>query len=65
MRLAIKKHWVSFVLLSGMVVIAHTCAGLEDFDEILVLDRGRVAERGTNAELMAAGGAYALLSGAS
>jgi thiol reductant ABC exporter CydC subunit len=49
----------------GMVVIAHTCAGLEDFDEILVLDRGRVAERGTNAELMAAGGAYALLSGAS
>jgi ABC-type multidrug transport system fused ATPase/permease subunit len=28
---------------------------------VLVLDRGRVAERGTHAELLAAGGLYAQL----
>ncbi|MGE5635802.1 MAG: thiol reductant ABC exporter subunit CydC [Nocardioidaceae bacterium] len=46
----------------GIVVIVHTCAGLEDFDEVIVLSDGRVAERGTHHELLAAGGAYAALA---
>jgi len=49
----------------GILVISHTCEGLEDFDEIVVLDAGRVVERGTHAELAAAGGRYAALLRAS
>ena len=45
----------------GIVVIAHSYAGLEAFGEIVVLDGGRVVERGTHAELLAAGGLFAAL----
>ncbi len=45
----------------GVLVISHTVEGLEGFDEIVVLDGGRVAERGAPAELLARGGAYAAL----
>jgi len=45
----------------GILVVSHTLDGLEDWDEIVVLDGGRVAERGTHRTLAAAGGAYAQL----
>jgi thiol reductant ABC exporter CydC subunit len=43
----------------GVLLITHRLAGLADLDEVLVLERGEVCERGTHAELIAAGGRYA------
>jgi subfamily B ATP-binding cassette protein MsbA len=43
------------------LVIAHRLSTVEQADCILVVDQGRIAESGTHAELLAAGGLYAQL----
>lgn len=43
------------------LVIAHRMSTVEHADQVLVLDRGRIVERGRHAELLAAGGMYAML----
>jgi ATP-binding cassette, subfamily B, bacterial len=43
------------------VVIAHRLSTIVDADEILVVDEGRIVERGPHSELVTAGGLYAEL----
>ncbi len=44
------------------IAIAHRLATIQAADQILVIDEGRVAERGTHTELVNAGGLYAGLT---
>ena len=41
------------------LVIAHRLSTVMNADQILVMDHGRIVERGTHAALLAKGGAYA------
>ncbi|MCW5854203.1 MAG: ATP-binding cassette domain-containing protein, partial [Anaerolineae bacterium] len=44
-----------------VLLITHRLVEMDYLDEIMVLDRGRVVERGRHADLLAAGGLYARL----
>jgi ATP-binding cassette subfamily B protein len=43
------------------VLISHRVAAIKDADQILVLDQGKIIERGTHVQLLSAGGTYAAL----
>jgi ATP-binding cassette subfamily B multidrug efflux pump len=43
------------------VLISHRVAAIKDADQILVIDQGRIVERGSHDELLASGGLYSEL----
>jgi ATP-binding cassette subfamily C protein CydC len=43
----------------ALLLLTHRLVGLEEMDEILVLERGHIVERGKHADLLARGGLYA------
>ena len=45
------------------ILISHRVSTVKEADEIVVLDKGRIAERGTHDDLVGAGGIYADLHG--
>lgn len=43
----------------ALLLVTHRLSHLDDFDEILVMDNGRIIERGSEKDLLALGGRYA------
>ena len=43
------------------LVIAHRLSTIQEADEIIVMDRGQIIERGTHTQLLATNGAYSKL----
>ncbi len=59
---AVIQHTLRTVLAGRTsLVIAHRLSTVREADQILVVDAGRIVERGTHHELLAAGGLYAEL----
>lgn len=58
-ELAIQKALKKVLAGRTSLVIAHRLSTVRDADQILVVDGGRVVERGRHAELLEAGGLYA------
>ena len=44
------------------VIVAHRLSAVQHADEIIVLDRGRVVQRGTHQQLVEQGGLYAQMA---
>jgi len=57
----VQLSWNDVAKNGTTIVIAHRLSTVIGADQIVVLDAGRVAERGTHAELLAKGELYAEL----
>jgi thiol reductant ABC exporter CydC subunit len=57
-RLALTRDLLTATAGRTTLLITHDLDGLDELDEIVVLARGKVTERGTHAQLIRAGGGY-------
>jgi len=57
----ILKRLTSVMRQRTALIVSHRVSTVRDADRIFVLDRGRIVERGTHWELVAAGGLYAAI----
>ena len=60
-ELAIQRSLAAVTANRTSIVIAHRLSTVRDADEIIVLDQGRVRERGDHAALLAMDGLYATM----
>ncbi len=60
-ELALTDELLDLFAAKGVIWITHRLLRLERMDEILVMDRGRIVERGDHAGLLAQGGLYSRL----
>ena len=58
---AILEHLFAYLVERTAIIVAHRVSTLRLADQIIVLDDGEIAERGSHRELVAAGGFYAEL----
>lgn len=57
----IQRAFSSLMKDKTVIMIAHRLTSIRNVDEILVVDRGKIIERGTDEELMKLNGKYAML----
>ena len=55
----IQRAFETLVRGKTVLMIAHRLSTVQNADQILVLSEGKIAQRGTHRELLAAGGLYA------